>query len=224
MKKRAHRVNATTSGLVLSHVVNTGLPLQRRTSLCLSEKKSVTVTARERYDAQRIEQKWFDRWQSDPRFMLPRPTPPSLSITCLRCFPILRARCTWDTCATTRSAMRLRATCDERVQRVASDGIGIRSGCRRECGDQEQHAAEGWTLSNIAAMKDADKPSGLRLRLVARSDDLPPEYYPDGMQWFFAEEMYEHGLRIGRRARSTGVRNAALSANEQVDQRQLLAA
>ena len=75
------------------------------------ENKPITTAREERYDAQRIEQKWAERWQSDPSLYAAEAHPTKPKYYVLEMLPYPSARCTWDTSAIMRSAMRWRATC-----------------------------------------------------------------------------------------------------------------
>jgi len=79
----------------------------------------------DRYDAQRIEPKWFERWQKDASLYAAEPHTTKPKYYVLEMLPTLPARCTWGTCAITPSAMRSPLHVDERLQRAAPHGMGF---------------------------------------------------------------------------------------------------
>ena len=77
----------------------------------MPQEDNTTAIKDERYDAQRVESKWFERWQQDQSLYAAEPNSSKPKYYVLEMLPILRARCTWDTCATIRLATRWRDTC-----------------------------------------------------------------------------------------------------------------
>jgi len=65
----------------------------------------------DRYDAQRIEQKWTGRWQNDAALYAAEPNSTKPKYYVLEMLPYPRARSTWDTCVTMPLAMPWLATC-----------------------------------------------------------------------------------------------------------------
>ena len=91
------------------------------------------------------------------------------NIICSRCCRILRARCTWATCAITRSATRWRVTggCADSTCCIRWDGT--RSDCRRKM----RRSRTGFTrasgpTANIAEFQRVLQQVWLQLRLAAR--------------------------------------------------------
>jgi leucyl-tRNA synthetase len=154
----------------------------------------------ERYDAQRIEQKWAERWQSDPSLYAAEAhsTKPKYYVLGDASLPFRRAAHG----ARAQLFDRRRAGAlhvDERLQRAASHGMGFVRAAGGECGHQEQHSAQGVDASNIAAMKVQMKRLGFAYDWSREVTTCLPDYYRWN-QWFFLK-LYEAGWRIARRAR-----------------------
>ena len=77
----------------------------------MSQDEKTTLIREDRYDAPRIEAKWFDRWQQDVSLYAAESNSTKPKYYVLEMLPYHPAHCTWATCATMPSAMRSPATC-----------------------------------------------------------------------------------------------------------------
>src|SRR5271157_840751 len=100
-------------------------PLLNYPSSMPQEDKPITTARDERYDAQRIEQKWTERWQNDPSLYAAEAhsTKPKYYVLEMLPYP--------------SGALHV----DERVQRASSHGLGFVRAAGGECGHQEQHSS-----------------------------------------------------------------------------------
>jgi len=82
----------------------------------------------ERYDPQRVETKWFTRWQNDATLYAADRDSAKKKYYVLECSPIPPERCTWVTCATMPLAIPRALHVDERLQRpypMGWDSFGL---------------------------------------------------------------------------------------------------
>ncbi len=179
------------------------------------EEKSVT-TRDERYDAQRIEQKWSERWQSDPSLyaaevkstkpkyyvleMLPYPSG-ALHMGHVRNYSIgdALARYMWMNGYNVLHPM-------------GWDSFGLPA---ENAAIKNNTPPREWTLSNIAAMKAQMNRLGFGYDWSCEVTTCLPEYYRWN-QWFFLK-LYEQGLAYRKKSKVNWCPQCAtVLANEQV--------
>jgi leucyl-tRNA synthetase len=170
----------------------------------------------ERYDVQRIEQKWADRWQSDPTLyaadahtskpkfyvleMLPYPSG-ALHMGHVRNYSIgdALARFMWMNGYNVLHPM-------------GWDSFGLPA---ENAAIKNNTPPRQWTLSNIAAMKAQMKRLGFAYDWSREVTTCLPDYYRWN-QWFFLK-LYEKGLAYRKRSRVNWCPQCAtVLANEQV--------
>ena len=180
------------------------------------EDKSPTPTRDERYDAQRIEQKWMERWQSNtslyaaevnstkPKYyvleMLPYPSG-ALHMGHVRNYSIgdALARYMWMNGYNVLHPM-------------GWDSFGLPA---ENAAIKNNTPPREWTLSNIAAMKAQMKRLGFGYDWSREVTTCLPEYYRWN-QWFFLK-MYEQGLAYRKKSKVNWCpKCATVLANEQV--------
>ena len=151
--------------------------------------------------------------------------PPARNIICSKCCRIPPALCTWATCATTRSAMRWRATSGCADSTCCIRWAGTHSDClpKTPRSSAELRRANGRTR-NIAQMKAAFcKRFGFSYDWQREISTCEPEYYRWN-QWFFLR-MLERGSPTARRSRVNWCPAMPDRAGERAgDRRVLLAA
>jgi len=170
----------------------------------------------ERYDAQRIEQKWFDRWQSDPSLyaaevdstkpkyyvleMLPYPSG-ALHMGHVRNYSIgdALARYMWMNGYNVLHPM-------------GWDSFGLPA---ENAAIKNNTPPREWTLHNIAAMKAQMKRIGYAYDWSREVTTCLPEYYRWN-QWFFLK-LYEQGMAYRKKSKVNWCPQCAtVLANEQV--------
>ncbi len=153
----------------------------------MPEHSAGTETRDQRYDPQRIEQKWSSRWQQQPELFRAEPfDSPRPKYYVLEMLP-------YPSGALHMGHVRNYAIGDalarymwmKRLQRAAPHGLGRLRPARRERRHQEQHAApREWTLSNIAHMKAQMTRLGFAYDWSKEVTTCLPDYYRWN-QWFF---------------------------------------
>ena len=180
------------------------------------EDKSSTTARDERYDAQRIEQKWTERWQGDPSLyaaeahstkpkyyvleMLPYPSG-ALHMGHVRNYSIgdALARYMWMNGYNVLHPM-------------GWDSFGLPA---ENAAIKNNTPPKEWTLSNIAAMKVQMKRLGFAYDWSREVTTCLPEYYRWN-QWFFLK-LYESGLAYRKKSKVNWCPQCAtVLANEQV--------
>ena len=178
--------------------------------------KPVTTPRDERYDAQRIEQKWTERWQSDPSLyaaeahstkpkyyvleMLPYPSG-ALHMGHVRNYSIgdALARYMWMNGYNVLHPM-------------GWDSFGLPA---ENAAIKNNTPPKEWTLANIAAMKVQMKRLGFTYDWSREVTTCLPEYYRWN-QWFFLK-LYESGLAYRKKSKVNWCPECAtVLANEQV--------
>ena len=178
--------------------------------------KPVTTARDERYDAQRIEQKWTERWQSDPSLyaaeahstkpkyyvleMLPYPSG-ALHMGHVRNYSIgdALARYMWMNGYNVLHPM-------------GWDSFGLPA---ENAAIKNNTPPKEWTLANIAAMKVQMKRLGFTYDWSREVTTCLPEYYRWN-QWFFLK-LYESGLAYRKKSKVNWCPECAtVLANEQV--------
>src|SRR5579872_1066630 len=175
-----------------------------------------TETRDERYDAQRIEQKWFERWQKDPALyraeagstrpkyyvleMLPYPSG-ALHMGHVRNYSIgdALARFMWMNGYNVLHPM-------------GWDSFGLPA---ENAAIQNNTPPREWTLRNIANMKAQMKRLGFAYDWSREVTTCLPDYYRWN-QWFFLK-LYEQGLVYRKKSKVNWCpKCATVLANEQV--------
>ncbi len=175
-----------------------------------------TAPRDERYDAQRIEQKWAERWQSDPSLyaaeadstkpkfyvleMLPYPSG-ALHMGHVRNYAIgdALARYMWMNSYNVLHPM-------------GWDAFGLPA---ENAAIKNNTPPKEWTLSNIAAMKTQFKRLGFAFDWSREVTTCLPEYYRWN-QWFFLK-LYERGLAYRKKSKVNWCPQCCtVLANEQV--------
>jgi len=178
--------------------------------------KPVATARDERYDAQRIEQKWTERWQSDPSLyaaeahstkpkyyvleMLPYPSG-ALHMGHVRNYSIgdALARYMWMNGYNVLHPM-------------GWDSFGLPA---ENAAIKNNTPPKEWTLGNIAAMKGQMKRLGFAYDWSREVTTCLPEYYRWN-QWFFLK-LYESGLAYRKKSKVNWCPECAtVLANEQV--------
>jgi leucyl-tRNA synthetase len=180
------------------------------------EDKSVTATREERYDAQRIEQKWFDRWQSDPLLYAAEPDSTKPKYYVLEMLP-------YPSGALHMGHVRNYAIGDALARYMWMNGYNVLHPMGWDSfGLPAEKAAiknntppKEWTLSNIAAMKKQMNRLGFAYDWSREVTTCLPEYYRWN-QWFFLK-MYEQGLAYRKKSKVNWCPQCCtVLANEQV--------
>ncbi|HWZ82210.1 MAG TPA: leucine--tRNA ligase [Terriglobales bacterium] len=180
------------------------------------QEQPVTTAREERYDAQRIEQKWFDRWMSDPSHyaaeadstkpkyyvleMLPYPSG-VLHMGHVRNYAIgdVLARFMWMNGYNVLHPM-------------GWDAFGLPA---ENAAIKNNTPPREWTLANIAAMKKQFNRLGFAFDWSREVTTCLPEYYRWN-QWFFLK-MFESGLAYRKKSRVNWCPQCCtVLANEQV--------
>ncbi len=180
------------------------------------EEKSVTTTREERYDAQRIEQKWFDRWQSDPSLYAAEAKSTKPKYYVLEMLP-------YPSGALHMGHVRNYAIGDALARYMWMNGYNVLHPMGWDSfGLPAENAAiknntppKEWTLSNIAAMKTQMNRLGFAYDWSREVTTCLPEYYRWN-QWFFLK-MYEQGLAYRKKSKVNWCPQCCtVLANEQV--------
>ena len=180
------------------------------------EEKSATTVREERYDAQRIEQKWFERWQSDPSLYAAEANSTKPKYYVLEMLP-------YPSGALHMGHVRNYAIGDALARYMWMNGYNVLHPMGWDSfGLPAENAAiknntppKEWTLSNIAAMKTQLNRLGFAFDWSREVTTCLPEYYRWN-QWFFLK-MYEPGLAYRKKSRVNWCPQCAtVLANEQV--------
>ena len=170
----------------------------------------------ERYDAQRIEQKWADRWQSDPSLYAAEPNSSKPKYYVLEMLP-------YPSGALHMGHVRNYSIGDALARYMWMNGYNVLHPMGWDSfGLPAENAAiknntppREWTLSNIAAMKVQMKRLGFAYDWSKELATCLPDYYRWN-QWFFLK-LYEKGLAYRKNAKVNWCPECAtVLANEQV--------
>ena len=170
----------------------------------------------ERYDAQRIEQKWTDRWQSDPSLFAAEVNSTKPKYYVLEMLP-------YPSGALHMGHVRNYAIGDALARYMWMNGYNVLHPMGWDSfGLPAENAAiknntppKEWTLSNIAAMKVQMKRLGFAYDWSREVTTCLPEYYRWN-QWFFLK-LYEKGLAYRKKSKVNWCPQCAtVLANEQV--------
>ena len=170
----------------------------------------------ERYDAQRIEQKWADRWQSDPSLYAAEPNSSKPKYYVLEMLP-------YPSGALHMGHVRNYSIGDALARYMWMNGYNVLHPMGWDSfGLPAENAAiknntppREWTLSNIAAMKVQMKRLGFAYDWSREVTTCLPEYYRWN-QWFFLK-LYEQGMAYRKKSKVNWCpKCATVLANEQV--------
>jgi leucyl-tRNA synthetase len=179
------------------------------------ESRPITVRD-DRYDAQRVETKWFERWESDPSIYSAEATSTKPKYYVLEMLP-------YPSGALHMGHVRNYAIGDALARYMWMNGRNVLHpmgwdsfGLPAEnAAIQNNTPPREWTLRNIANMKAQMKRLGFAYDWSREVTTCLPEYYRWN-QWFFLK-MYEQGLAYRKKSKVNWCpKCATVLANEQV--------
>jgi leucyl-tRNA synthetase len=180
------------------------------------EDKPITAAREERYDAQRIEQKWAARWQSDPSLYAAEAHPTKPKYYVLEMLP-------YPSGALHMGHVRNYSIGDALARYMWMNGYNVLHPMGWDSfGLPAENAAiknntppKQWTLANIAAMKVQMNRLGFAYDWSREVTTCLPDYYRWN-QWFFLK-LYEAGLAYRKKSKVNWCPQCAtVLANEQV--------
>jgi leucyl-tRNA synthetase len=175
-----------------------------------------TTTRDERYDAQRVETKWFDRWQHDPALYAAESSSTKPKYYVLEMLP-------YPSGALHMGHVRNYAIGDALARYMWMNGYNVLHPMGWDSfGLPAENAAiknntppREWTLSNIANMKAQMKRLGFGYDWSREITTCLPDYYRWN-QWFFLK-LFEQGLAYRKKSKVNWCpKCATVLANEQV--------
>jgi leucyl-tRNA synthetase len=180
-----------------------------------TENKSI-ATRDERYDAQRVETKWFDRWQQDPAPYAaePKSTKPKYYVLEMLPYPsgVLHMGHVRNYAIGDALARYMWMNGYNVLHPMGWDSFGLPA---ENAAIQNNTPPREWTLRNIANMKAQMKRLGFAYDWSREVTTCFPEYYRWN-QWFFLK-MYEQGLAYRKKSKVNWCpKCATVLANEQV--------
>src|ERR1700686_2197775 len=182
----------------------------------MPQEEKTTVTREDRYDAQRIETKWSERWQRDPSLYAAETHPTKPKYYVLEMLP-------YPSGALHMGHVRNYAIGDALARYMWMNGYNVLHPMGWDTfGLPAENAAiknntppKEWTLGNIAAMKVQMKRLGFAYDWSREVTTCLPDYYRWN-QWFFLK-LYEAGLAYRKKSRVNWCPQCAtVLANEQV--------
>jgi leucyl-tRNA synthetase len=180
------------------------------------EDKPITTARDERYDAQRIERKWTERWQSDPSLYAADAHPTKPKFYVLEMLP-------YPSGALHMGHVRNYSIGDALARYMWMNGYNVLHPMGWDSfGLPAENAAiknntppREWTLGNIAAMKVQMKRLGFAYDWSREVTTCLPDYYRWN-QWFFLK-LYESGLAYRKKSKVNWCPQCCtVLANEQV--------
>ncbi len=180
------------------------------------EDKPISAAREERYDAQRIEQKWAARWQSDPSLYAAEAHPTKPKYYVLEMLP-------YPSGALHMGHVRNYSIGDALARYMWMNGYNVLHPMGWDSfGLPAENAAiknntppKQWTLANIAAMKVQMNRLGFAYDWSREVTTCLPDYYRWN-QWFFLK-LYEAGLAYRKKSKVNWCPQCAtVLANEQV--------
>jgi leucyl-tRNA synthetase len=180
------------------------------------EKTTATRSNEDRYDAQRIETKWFERWQQDQSLYAAEPNSTKPKYYVLEMLP-------YPSGALHMGHVRNYSIGDALARYMWMNGYNVLHpmgwdsfGLPAEnAAIQNNTPPREWTLRNIANMKAQMKRLGFAYDWAREVTTCLPEYYRWN-QWFFLK-LYEHGLAYRKKSKVNWCpKCATVLANEQV--------
>jgi leucyl-tRNA synthetase len=175
-----------------------------------------TIVRDERYNAQQIEEKWFDRWQRDTALYAAEPDPTKPKYYVLEMLP-------YPSGALHMGHVRNYAIGDALARYMWMNGYNVLHpmgwdsfGLPAEnAAISNQTPPREWTLRNIASMKVQMKRLGFAYDWSREVTTCLPDYYRWN-QWFFLK-LYERGLAYRKKSKVNWCpKCATVLANEQV--------
>jgi len=182
----------------------------------MPQEEKTTMVHEDRYDAQRIEAKWFERWQQDASLYAAEPNSTKPKYYCLEMLP-------YPSGALHMGHVRNYAIGDALARYMWMNGYNVLHPMGWDSfGLPAENAAisnntppREWTLRNIANMKAQMKRIGFAYDWSREVTTCLPEYYRWN-QWFFLK-LYEKGLAYRKNSRVNWcTKCATVLANEQV--------
>src|SRR5215467_13136107 len=170
----------------------------------------------ERYNAHRVEEKWFERWESDPALYAAEVNSTKLKYYVLEMLP-------YPSGALHMGHVRNYSIGDALARYMWMNGYNVLHPMGWDSfGLPAEYAAisanvppREWTLRNIASMKAQMKRLGFAYDWSREVTTCLPEYYKWN-QWFFLK-LYEHGLAYRKKSKVNWCpKCATVLANEQV--------
>ncbi len=180
------------------------------------ESKTVSTARDERYNARAVEEKWAERWQSDPSLYAAEAHPTKPKYYVLEMLP-------YPSGALHMGHVRNYAIGDALARYMWMNGYNVLHPMGWDSfGLPAENAAiknntppKQWTLGNIAAMKKQMKRLGFTYDWSREVTTCLPDYYRWN-QWFFLK-LYEAGLAYRKKSRVNWCPQCAtVLANEQV--------
>jgi leucyl-tRNA synthetase len=180
------------------------------------QEETIPPAREERYDAQRIEQKWTERWQSDPSLYAAEPNSTKPKYYVLEMLP-------YPSGALHMGHVRNYAIGDALARYMWMNGYNVLHPMGWDSfGLPAENAAiknntppKEWTLANIAAMKVQMKRLGFAYDWSREVTTCLPDYYRWN-QWFFLK-LYESGLAYRKKSKVNWCPQCCtVLANEQV--------
>ncbi len=180
------------------------------------EDRTIPPARDERYDAQRIEQKWAERWQSDPSLYAAEAHPTKPKYYVLEMLP-------YPSGALHMGHVRNYSIGDALARYMWMNGYNVLHPMGWDSfGLPAENAAiknntppREWTLANIAAMKVQMKRLGFAYDWSCEVTTCLPDYYRWN-QWFFLK-LYESGLAYRKKSKVNWCPQCCtVLANEQV--------
>jgi leucyl-tRNA synthetase len=182
----------------------------------MPQEKKTTLLREDRYDAQRIEAKWFERWQQDPSLYAAEPNSTKPKYYVLEMLP-------YPSGVLHMGHVRNYAIGDALARYMWMNGYNVLHPMGWDSfGLPAENAAisnntppREWTLRNIASMKAQMNQLGFAYDWSREVTTCLPEYYRWN-QWFFVK-LYEKGLAYRKKSLVNWCpKCATVLANEQV--------
>ena len=182
----------------------------------MPQEEKTTVTREDRYDAQRIETKWSERWQQDPRLYAAEPNSTKPKYYVLEMLP-------YPSGALHMGHVRNYSIGDALARYMWMNGYNVLHPMGWDSfGLPAENAAiahntppREWTLRNIANMKSQMKRLGFAYDWSREVTTCLPDYYKWN-QWFFLK-LFEKGLAYRKKSKVNWCpKCATVLANEQV--------
>jgi leucyl-tRNA synthetase len=182
----------------------------------MSSEDKAGSTRDERYDAQRVETKWFDRWQQDSALYAAEPnsTKPKYYVLEMLPYPsgILHMGHVRNYSIGDALARYMWMNGYNVLHPMGWDSFGLPA---ENAAIQNKTPPREWTLRNIASMKTQMKRLGFAYDWSREVTTCFPDYYRWN-QWFFLK-MYECGLAYRKKSKVNWCpKCATVLANEQV--------
>src|SRR5271170_5559831 len=182
----------------------------------MPQEEKTTLVREDRYDAQRIEAKWFERWQQDPALYAAEPNSTKPKYYVLEMLP-------YPSGALHMGHVRNYAIGDALARYMWMNGYNVLHPMGWDSfGLPAENAAiknntppREWTLANIANMKAQMKRLGFAYDWSREVTTCLPDYYRWN-QWFFLK-LFEQGLAYRKKSKVNWCpKCATVLANEQV--------